>query len=226
MRNEASSCPGIFSRPLRFYYVASSPCSCLDRLSISVPLTLIVSILVSRFRICSSKNKISSKFFNIADYHHLTKSWYHHLAKSHVHTNFMKRFIRVRTSNPFLGIHVVSSCHAPTGFAWTQNMNLFNFLIFHSLTALLKVLRKSSDFVLADFWSEIIVMMKNVWRIRSSFQELIFQINSDSWSGLKTIFLARSRWQTFVKPLILTSLMYLLHVRCMHILRRGLGLWV
>ena len=25
IRNEASSCPGIFSRTLRFYYVASSP---------------------------------------------------------------------------------------------------------------------------------------------------------------------------------------------------------
>jgi len=28
IRNEASSCPGIFSRTLRFYYVASSPVCC------------------------------------------------------------------------------------------------------------------------------------------------------------------------------------------------------
>jgi len=32
IRNEASSCPGIFSRALRFYYVASSPSSSLPHL--------------------------------------------------------------------------------------------------------------------------------------------------------------------------------------------------
>ena len=32
IRNEASSCPGIFSRTLRFYYVASSPSSPLPHL--------------------------------------------------------------------------------------------------------------------------------------------------------------------------------------------------
>ena len=40
--NEASSCLGIFSRTLRFCYVASSPGSCLDRLRNGVPLTLSV----------------------------------------------------------------------------------------------------------------------------------------------------------------------------------------